>query len=398
MPPPPADDGRDGPVLSLRSVDALASVGRQAWDAVANPPDAEYDPFLSWDFLEALEASACVGGETGWIPRHLVVEDEQGRLAGALPLYVKSHSMGEYVFDHAWADAFERAGGQYYPKLLTAVPFSPVTGRRILAREPGLRRALAAGAVQTAQQWGVSGWHVNFPLAAEWRELGELGLLQRTDRQFIWTNRGYETYEDFLADLSSRKRKALRKERREAQAGIAIERLSGDDLHPHHWDAFFACYRDTGSRKWGYPYLNREFFDLLHQRLADKVVLVMAKADGRYIAAALNLAGSNALYGRYWGRLADHPFLHFELCYHQAIDIAIERGLGRVEAGAQGEHKLARGYRPQPVYSAHFIANDGFRDAVAGFLSRERAAVEADIALQDLESPFKSDLKGGDTP
>lgn len=389
MPPPPADDGREGPALTLRSVDGLAAIPRAAWDAIANPPDAEYDPFLSWDFLEALEASGCVGEEAGWIPRHLIVEDAGGRLAGALPLYIKTHSMGEYVFDHGWADAFERAGGRYFPKLLTAVPFSPVTGRRILARDPALRRALVAGAVETARQWGVSSWHVNFPNRAEWTELGELGLLKRMDRQFIWSNRGYGSYDDFLADLSSRKRKSLRKERREAQAGIEIEHLSGDTLHPQHWDVFFACYQETGSRKWGFPYLNREFFDLLHRRMADRVVLVMAKAEGRYIASALNLVGSNALYGRYWGRLEDRPFLHFELCYHQAIDIAIERGLDRVEAGAQGEHKLVRGYRPQPVYSAHFIEHEGFRDAVADFLERERAAVEADIALQDAEGPFR---------
>lgn len=389
MTPPPADDDRSPPELTLRSIDGLAQIDRAAWDSIANPPDAEFDPFLSWDFLEALEASGCVGEEAGWIPRHLVVEDADGRLMGALPLYAKTHSMGEYVFDHGWADAFERAGGQYYPKLVTAVPFSPVTGRRILAGDPGIRRALVSAAVQTTQQWGLSGWHINFPTRQEWTELSELGLLRRMDRQFIWANRGYADYDAFLADLSSRKRKGLRKERREAQAGIEIEHLTGEALQPGHWDVFFACYQETGSRKWGFPYLNRTFFDLLHQRMADRVILVMAKQDGRYIASALNLLGSHALYGRYWGRLADHPFLHFELCYHQAIDIAIERGLERVEAGAQGEHKLARGYRPQPVYSSHFIENEGFRDAVADFLERERPAVETDIALQDAESPFR---------
>jgi len=387
--PPPADDDRSSPELTLRSVTGLSGIEPAAWDAVANPPGAEYDPFISWDFLEALEASGCVGEEAGWLPRHLVVEDASGRLRGALPLYLKTHSMGEYVFDHGWADAYERAGGKYFPKLLTAVPFSPVTGRRILSGEAGIRRALAAAAIQTVQQWGLSGWHVNFPAESEWSELAGYGLLQRLDRQYIWSNRGYADYDAFLADLSSRKRKALRKERREAQDGIEIEHLSGDALRPEHWDVFFACYQETGSRKWGYPYLNRAFFDLLHRRMADRVILVMAKKDGRYIASALNLIGSNALYGRYWGRLDDHPFLHFELCYHQAIDIAIARGLDRVEAGAQGEHKLARAYRPRPVYSAHYIENEGFRDAVADFLVRERAAVETDIALQDAESPFK---------
>ena len=388
--PPPDDDSAQGAQLTLRAVPGLAGVDRSGWDALANPPGAAFDPFLSWDFLEALEASGCVGEAAGWIPRHLIAQEENGRLAGALPLYIKLHSMGEYVFDHAWADALERAGGQYYPKLLTAVPFSPVTGRRVLSRDAAVQRALIAGAVQTAREWDLSGWHVNFPEAQDRQALEAAGLLPRIDRQYIWFNRGYARYEDFLADLSSRKRKALRKERQAAQDGLEIERLSGDQLRPDHWDVFFACYQDTGSRKWGHPYLNRDFFELLHQRLADRVVLVMAKKDGDYIASALNLAGSKALYGRYWGRLADHPFLHFELCYHQAIEIAIERGLDRVEAGAQGEHKLARGYRPTPVHSAHFLTHDGLHDAVAQYLERERAAVEADIALQNAETPFKS--------
>ena len=389
----PADDDRpDGATLSLRAVSGLSEVDRDAWDALANPPDQAYDPFLSWDFLEALEASGSVSDETGWSPRHLLLESEDGRLLGVMPFYIKAHSMGEYVFDQGWADAYERAGGQYYPKFLTAIPFTPVTGRRLLAPTPALRQALAAGAVDLTRQNHASSWHINFPDLADWQALGDLGLLQRIDRQFIWSNKGYASYDDFLGDLSSRKRKGLRKERRAAQDGIEIERLSGDDLRPEHWDVFFACYQDTGSRKWGFPYLNRTFFDLLHQRMADKVILVMAKKEGRYIASALNLVGSEALYGRYWGRLDDHPFLHFEPCYHQAIDIAIERGLDRVEAGAQGEHKLARGYRPTAVHSAHFIANDGFRDAVAEYLERERPAVEADIGLLDAESPFREDL------
>jgi uncharacterized protein len=389
----PADDDRpDGATLSLRAVSGLSEVDRDSWDALANPPDQAYDPFLSWDFLEALEASGSVSDETGWSPRHLLLESEDGRLLGVMPFYIKAHSMGEYVFDQGWADAYERAGGHYYPKFLTAVPFTPVTGRRLLAPTPALRQALAAGAVDLTRQNHASSWHITFPDLTDWQTLGDLGLLQRIDRQFIWSNKGYASYDDFLGDLSSRKRKGLRKERRAAQDGIEIERLSGDDLQPEHWDVFFACYQDTGSRKWGFPYLNRAFFDLLHQRMADKVILVMAKKEGRYIASALNLIGSEALYGRYWGRLDDHPFLHFELCYHQAIDIAIERGLDRVEAGAQGEHKLARGYRPTAVRSAHFIANDGFRDAVAEYLERERPAVEADIGLLDQESPFREDL------
>ncbi|RKR03064.1 GNAT family N-acetyltransferase [Maricaulis maris] len=391
MAPPPADDGDQSLAVTVQPVAGLGDVPRDDWDRLANPPGAEFDPFLSWDFLEALEASGCVGAETGWEARHLLARDAMGKLVGAVPLYLKSHSMGEYVFDHAWADAYERAGGRYYPKLLTAIPFSPVTGRRILADSPALRQALTRTCCDLATRWGVSGWHVNFPGEAEADELHASGLLPRLDRQYIWSNRGYRDYDDFLADLSSRKRKALRKERAAAQDGLTIEHLTGEQLCPEHWDVFYACYQETGARKWGYPYLNRDFFDRLHQRLADRVLLVMAKKDGRYIAAALNLIGSHALYGRYWGKLEDHPFLHFELCYHQAIDAAMARGLQRVEAGAQGEHKLARGYRPQPVRSAHFITNEGFRNAVAQYLDQERAAVATDIQLQDADSPFRKD-------
>lgn len=381
-------DTPDG--LTVRSHGALNDIPRDQWDQLANPPGAEFDPFLSWDFLQALEESGSATPDTGWYPRHLTLEDAAGALVGALPLYLKAHSQGEYVFDHAWADAWERAGGQYYPKMLSAVPFTPVTGRRILASDPQVQRLLVSGGIQAASQWKLASWHITFPDHQSWQELGELGLLRRVDRQYIWRNQGYSDYADFLDALSSRKRKALRKEREAAQAGLEIEQLTGDDLRPEHWDVFFACYQDTGSRKWGFPYLNRAFFDLIHQRMRDKVLLVMAKQDGRYIAAALNFIGSHALYGRYWGRLADHPFLHFELCYHQAIDAAIALKLDRVEAGAQGEHKLARGYLPSPVYSAHYIADDGFRGAVSDFLDRERPAVLHDIELQRQESPFKA--------
>jgi len=381
--------------LTLRTLDRLDAIDRQAWDAIANPPGEEYDPFLSWDFLQALEETGCVSERSGWLPRHMVVEDEAGTLLGALPLYAKTHSQGEYVFDHGWADAFQRAGGDYYPKLLTSVPFTPVTGRRVLATDPAIADALVAGVIQTAEKWSLSSWHLNFPTRADWDRLASLGLLRRMDRQYIWFNRGYGDYDAFLADLSSRKRKALKKERAAAQDGLEIERLTGDDLRPEHWDVFYACYQETGSRKWGSPYLNRAVFDFIHQRMADKVLLVMAKAEGRYIASALNFIGSNALYGRYWGRLDDRPYLHFELCYHQAIDIAIERGLDRVEAGAQGDHKLARGYLPTPVYSLHWIGNAGFRDAVADYLERERPAVEHEIALQREESPFKAGIYEG---
>jgi predicted N-acyltransferase len=378
--------------LTLRSITRLSQIDPTAWDAIANPPGAEYDPFLSWNFLQALEESGCAIEETGWGPRHLLLEDNDGKLQGALPLYVKGHSQGEYVFDHAWADALQRAGGQYYPKLLTAIPFTPATGRRILARTQKNRLILMQGAQQCALQWGASGWHINFPVADEADELNRAGLLPRLDRQFVWQDNGYASYDDFLAALSSRKRKALRKERREAQAGLEIESLSGDDLQPEHWDVFFNCYQQTGSRKWGYPYLNREFFNLIHQRMPADILLVLAKREGRYIAAALNFIGSDALYGRYWGRLEEHPHLHFELCYHQAIDAAIARGLSRVEAGAQGEHKLARGYRAQAVHSAHWIAHEGLRGAVGDYLDQERAAMSHEIELLAQESPFKADI------
>ena len=375
--------------IRFHTLSSLSDVEKSAWDAVANPSAAEYDPFLSWDFLQALEESGCATTETGWQGVHLVARDEGGGLVGALPGYAKSHSYGEYVFDHAWADAFERAGGRYYPKLLSAIPFTPATGRRLLSPDAAIREGLAKAAMSITEQNGLSVWSMNFPAAQDRVITDKLGLLHRVDRQYIWENAGYQTYENFLADLSSRKRKALRKERATANADIEIVGLTGADLLPEHWDVFFACYQDTGARKWGTPYLNRDFFDLIHQRLADRVWMVMAKQDGRYIAAALNFIGSDALYGRYWGCLADAPFLHFELCYHQAIDFAIERGLSRVEAGAQGEHKLARGYRPCPVHSVHYIPDDNFRRAVADYLDHERSAVLADIAAQQAELPFK---------
>jgi predicted N-acyltransferase len=379
--------------LTVRSISALSELEPLDWDRIANPDGLEFDPFLSWNFLQALEESGCVSEETGWISRHLLVQNASGQLCGAMPLYIKTHSQGEYVFDHAWANALENAGGQYYPKLLTAIPFTPVTGRRVLSDRVDIQRALIAAASQTAKQWGLSSWHVNFPTQHQYDTCKSAGLSGRIDRQFVWQNRNYETYDAFLADLSSRKRKALKRERRDAQADIEIEHLGGDRLRPEHWDVFFACYQETGSRKWGMPYLNRDFFDLIHHRMAEQIVLVLAKSEGRYIAAALNFIGSDALYGRYWGRLEDRPHLHFELCYHQAIDIAIERGLSRVEAGAQGEHKLARGYRPVPVYSAHWLVDEGFRDAVDRYLVEERRAVEHDIALLDNDSPFKLKLE-----
>jgi predicted N-acyltransferase len=377
--------------VTARVIGGLGEVGRDAWDAVANPPGGAWNPFVSWDFLDALEASGCASARTGWLPHHILAEDADGRLLGAAPAYVKTHSQGEYVFDHGWANAFERAGGSYYPKLQIAAPFTPVTGPRMLSPDPAVRAALRAAACELARRLGLSSVHVTFPTHGDWEAAGAQGFLQRTDQQFIWRNRGYATYGDFLADLASRKRKALKKERAEAQAGLRIERLNGAALTEAHWDIFFDCYMDTGSRKWGRPYLNREFFALLHERMANKVVLVLAWDGRRPVASALNVLGSDALYGRYWGQLEERRFLHFELCYHQAIEEAIARGLARVEAGAQGEHKLARGYVPSAVHSYHWIANPSFRDAVAQYLESERAAVAEDIESLAQYAPFRKD-------
>lgn len=376
--------------LRIRMVERLSEISPEAWDPVANPSGGPYDPFLSWNFLDALETSGCAVEETGWGPKHLLAEDQAtGELLGALPLYLKGHSYGEFVFDHGWANAFEQAGGSYYPKLLTAIPFTPATGRRVLSGDGGVRRALIDAARHLAAEWGVSGWHVLFPCEAEWIELREAGLLGRNDIQFIWENRGYRSYDDFLDDLASRKRKALRKERQAAQEGLEIEMLTGEALTDHHWNVFFACYQETGSRKWGTPYLNRDFFSLIHERMAHDILLVMAKREDRYIAAALNFIGSEALFGRYWGALEHRDSLHFELCYHRAIDYAIAHGLTRVEAGAQGPHKMPRGYRPKPVFSAHHLTAESFSEAVERFLRRERGAVEAEIAELETETPYK---------
>jgi hypothetical protein len=322
----------------------------------------------------------------------MLARDKRGRLVGAAPLYLKSHSRGEFVFDHSWADALHRAGGRYYPKLLCAVPFTPVTGRRLLAlgpHAPAIRQALAGAIVETAAEAKISSAHFNFLEEDTWRALGADGLLLREDQQFHWINRGYQTFEDFLGALASRKRKMLRRERREAQEGLTIERATGPDLTPKHWDAFFKFYMDTGGRKWGSPYLNREFFGLLHERMPDKCLLIIARRNGKPIAGALNMIGADTLYGRYWGRSEERPFLHFEICYYQAIEFAIERGLKRVEAGAQGEHKLARGYEPQLTRSAHWIGHAGLRDAVGAYLDREREAVETGIDELNAYSPFR---------
>jgi uncharacterized protein len=370
----------------------IAEIGREAWDACAG--QGPYNPFVAYDFLDAAEEAGCAVERQGWGPQHVSVTDEAGRVAAVMPLYLKSHSQGEYVFDHGWADAYERAGGRYYPKLLCASPFSPVTGPRLLVRPDVDREAawriLAGGAKAVCDRYDLSGLHVNFPEEAEWRWLGEQGFSLRQGQQYHWMNAGYGDFEGFLAALSSGRRKTIRRERREAQAGLEILRLTGADLAEEHWDAFYAFYMDTGSRKWGRPYLNRRFFSLLGERMAEQVLLVMARREGRWIAGALNLIGGDCLFGRNWGCLEDVPFLHFELCYYQAIDFAIERGLARVEAGAQGQHKIQRGYLPSPVYSAHYIADPALRAPVANFLAHERAQVSAEMEwLAEAYSPFR---------
>ncbi len=372
----------------------IREIGRAAWDACAGAPDYRGNPFVSFDFLDALEETGCAVERTGWGPRHITAHDAAGAVAAVMPLYLKSHSQGEYVFDHAWADAYERAGGAYYPKLLSASPFSPVTGPRMMVRpdvDPdAARRVLLGGALAVCERAGASSLHVTFPSQADFDFLGEQGLLPRQNKQYHWHNAGYATFDDFLAALSSGRRKTIRRERRDAGAGLEILALSGADLTEEHWDAFFGFYMDTGSRKWGRPYLNRKFFSVLGERMADRVLLILARRGSRWIAGALNLIGDDCLYGRNWGCVEDVPFLHFELCYYQAIEQAIARGLARVEAGAQGEHKIARGYLPAPVYSAHWIADPALRAPVARFVETERLAVQSEMEwLEEEYSPFR---------
>jgi predicted N-acyltransferase len=411
--------------LRIRIAQSLAEVPAAAWDACAGGNDETSaseaiapaaksthednlfpnlstrgqvdNPFISHGFLSSLEKSFSVGPHTGWQPRHLLAESANGTLLGAAPCYVKSHSRGEYVFDHGWAEAFERAGGDYYPKLQVAVPFTPVTGPRLLAR-PGplahaVRGALADALVEITSASELSSAHVTFLTEPEWRALDERGFLQRNDQQFHWLNAGYASFDDFLGHLASRKRKTIRRERKEALApGIEVAWLTGYDLTEAAWDAFFAFYMDTGSRKWGRPYLTREFFSIVGEKMRDRILLVMARRAGRWIAGAINFLGADAVYGRNWGAIEHHPFLHFELCYYQAIEYAITHKLARVEAGAQGEHKLARGYLPKTTYSAHFIANPALRRAVAEYLARERAYVRAAGEELAAAAPFRKDL------
>lgn len=375
--------------VTITVLEGLSDIAQADWDSCACHSG---DPFTTYRFLRALEDSGSVGRGTGWEPHHLVARSDESIIA-VMPLYAKSHSQGEYMFDHNWAHAYERSGGRYYPKLQAAVPFTPVTGRRFLCRE-GYEEigqaALVQGAVQMAANNQLSSLHITFCTEEEFEAGSEVGLLPRTGQQFHWLNDGYKSFEDFLGALSSRKRKNIRKERMVAQDfGGTIVALTGVDIKPEHWDAFWQFYQDTGARKWGVPYLTREFFDIVQEQMHDDVLLVMCERKGRWVAGALNFIGKDCLYGRYWGCAEDHPCLHFEVCYYQAIDFAIEHGLERVEAGAQGAHKLARGYLPKPTYSLHWIADPGFRRAIAAYLDAERDAVDEEIEVLTDYGPFR---------
>jgi uncharacterized protein len=401
--------------LKIRVVPSMGEIDAAAWDACANPAPAGLDrleadataqpagclreisgegfnPFITHGFLHALESSGSVGGRTGWRPAHILVEDA-GRLVAAAPTYLKTHSLGEYVFDHGWADAYHRAGLDYYPKVQVAVPFTPVTGRRLLvapAGGNGAREALLLGLRHWREKICASSVHVTFPTREEWEALRRAGFLQRTGQQFHFVNKGYKDFEAFLSDLAARKRKMIRRERKEALAGgIEVELLTGTAIKEAHWDAFFGFYMDTGARKWGRPYLTRAFFSEIGATMEEHILLVMANRARRPIAGALNFIGRDALYGRYWGAIEEHPFLHFEVCYYQAIDYAIVNGLSRVEAGAQGEHKLARGYVAVPTYSAHEIADRRFASAIDAFLAEERVAIEESLEDYAELAPFK---------
>ncbi|MGO8023131.1 GNAT family N-acetyltransferase [Rhizobium leguminosarum] len=384
--------------LSIRVERSFTAISPESWSRLSGASKTcatiAYNPFVSHAFLSSLEESGSADAETGWLGHHLLLETGGGELIGALPGYLKNHSQGEYVFDHGWADAFERAGGRYYPKLQCSIPFTPATGPRLLVAE-GLQRlpiqsAIAESLKEVVRRLGISSAHITFVPDEEIGVFEMDGYLHRTDQQFHFINDGYANHEEFLETLASRKRKALRKERRAAlENGISIDWLTGRDLTERIWDQFFKFYMDTGGRKWGRPYLTRKFYSLIGERMADDILLVMAKRDGRYIAGAINFIGGDTLYGRHWGCIEDHPFLHFEVCYHQAIDFALSKGLKRVEAGAQGEHKLARGYLPVTTHSAHYVAHAGLRRAIGDYLARERADVEQMSELLAEHSPFR---------
>ncbi|MDZ7588107.1 MAG: GNAT family N-acetyltransferase [Parasphingorhabdus sp.] len=379
----------DSPASEIvaRLHEGVSAIDSADWDACAGTAN----PFISHAFLSAMEDSGSVGSGTGWTAMPITIDGDDGAIAAALPAYVKTHSQGEYVFDQQWAHAFENAGGRYYPKLQIAAPFSPVPGPRLLLRDQTLGAPLLRAAEQVAINNRLSSVHASFVAADQIDQFREAGWLIRQDSQFHWRNRDYEDFDGFLNALSSRKRKAIRKERREAQAAVEIVHLTGNEITPAHWDHFWVFYQDTGMRKWGRPYLTRVAFDLLSERMGERILMFLALQDGIPVAGALNLIGGDTLYGRYWGCTRDVPFLHFELCYYQAIEVAIARGLKFVEAGAQGQHKLARGYEPVPTWSAHYIVDHGFRRAIADYLQRERQAVAADIAFLAEMGPFKKD-------
>lgn len=387
-------DGQELDKLSIDLVDDIRTIPASDWDAcLLDTPGGADNPFLRHAFLAALESSGSVGGDTGWDPRHVAVRGADGGLLAVAPLYVKYHSYGEYVFDHGWANALDQAGGHYYPKLQSAVPFTPVTGPRLLVRAtapPGIHGAITATLSGLTRRNDLSGAHVTFPCQADHDRLVEAGWLSRIGTQYHWDNQGYRSFDDFLAAFSSRKRKMVRKERQTvADSGLTLFTLTGADIRDEHWDAFDLLYRTTSDRKWGSPYLTRDFFFQLGQDMADRVVLVMARDGTRWVGGALNMLGKTTLFGRNWGGSEAYPFLHFEACYYRAIDFAIAHGLTRVEAGAQGEHKIQRGYLPVKTYSAHYIAHRGLRHAVTDFLLKERAAMEAHMTELMAESPYR---------
>jgi len=395
------------PSVSISVLDSVTKIEKDDWNRLANPSskdeanlEYDYNPFLSWEFFAALERSGSAVRETGWLAQHLVMKEEtSNKVIGILPCYLKNHSQGEYVFDHGWADAFERAGGNYYPKLQCTVPFTPATGRRFLvgndSDSSSRRLMLAGGLQQVCEQLSVSSAHITFMEESECKALSKHEYLQRNDQQFHWLNDNYEDFGSFLDALSSRKRKNIKKERAAAlgKNDLTIHYLRGDEITKAVWDTFFQFYMDTGSRKWGQPYLTREFYTQISKSMADDILLIMVKRNGEYIAGAINFVGSHTLYGRHWGCIEDHPFLHFEVCYYQAIEFAIAAGLSRVEAGAQGGHKLARGYMPQITYSAHYITHPDFRDAVKNYLENERRAVARESEMIAKHGPFKGTKK-----
>ncbi len=382
----------DSQALNVCTLQSVSQVDKEVWNRCAGPDN----PFLSWDFLNALEESGSVGPRAGWLPQHASLEDSAGNVLAVAPMYLKNHSQGEYVFDWGWADAYERAGGKYYPKLIVAVPFTPVTGPRLLVPEGPqrkiLQQILIESLLQIAMKIGVTNLHITFPTPEEKSIADDMGLLIRRAFQYHWRNENYTNFDDFLGALSSRKRKAIRKERASiASSGVDVRALIGDDLTDAHWDVFHRFYTATYDKKWGYPYLTREFFCLLHERMPDKVALMWATFDNEPIAGALNFIGSDSLFGRNWGCSAEVKFLHFETCYYQAIDFAIANGLKRVEAGTQGPHKVQRGYLPVETWSAHWIADKGFRNAVENFLMREDQAILHEMQIMSEYSPYRQD-------